>query len=108
MSEWIPAFAVQDMPENEIIPFSHKALDCILIRRGNEITAFVDLCSHQDIKLSEFGEIQQGVLICHAHGAAFDCHDGKELCFPATSPLQKIQTRITAGMLEILIDSSAS
>lgn len=103
MSEWIPVGALQDMPENEIIPFSHSRQDYIVIRRGDEVTAFVDLCSHQEIKLSEFGEIQQGVLICHAHGAAFDCHDGKELCFPATSPLQKIPTRLNAGQVELHI-----
>ncbi|HET9239071.1 MAG TPA: Rieske 2Fe-2S domain-containing protein [Oligoflexus sp.] len=103
MSEWIAVGALKDMPENVIIPFSHAAEDYILIRRGDEVTAFVDLCSHQEIKLSEFGEIQQGVLICHAHGAAFDCHDGKELCFPATSPLQNIPTRLSAGQVELYL-----
>lgn len=103
MSEWIFVGALQDMPENEIIPFSHHAGDYILVRRGEEVSAFVDLCSHQEIKLSEFGEIQRGVLICHAHGAAFDCHDGKALCFPAKSPLQQIATRITAGLVELHI-----
>jgi nitrite reductase/ring-hydroxylating ferredoxin subunit len=103
MSEWIPVGAAQDVPENEIIPFSHQGTDYILIRRGDEFTAFVDLCSHQDIKLSEFGEIQRGVLICHAHGAAFDCSDGKELCFPATAPLQSIPTRVQADRIEVLV-----
>jgi nitrite reductase/ring-hydroxylating ferredoxin subunit len=101
MRKWIVVGALEDMPENVIIPFAHAAEDYILIRRGDEVAAFVDLCSHQEIKLSEFGEIQQGVLICHAHGAAFDCHDGKELCFPATSPLQKIPTRLNAGQVEL-------
>jgi nitrite reductase/ring-hydroxylating ferredoxin subunit len=101
MSEWIVVGALQDMPENEIIPFSRASGDYILIRRGAEVSAFVDLCSHQEIKLSEFGEIQHGVLICHAHGAAFDCRDGKELCFPATSPLQRIPTRLTEGIVEL-------
>ncbi len=101
MSEWIVVGAMQDMPENEIIPFAHGAWEYILVRRGDEISAFVDMCSHQDIKLSEFGEIQRGVLICHAHGAAFDCHDGKELCFPATAPLQVIPARISSGLVEI-------
>ncbi|HYX37796.1 MAG TPA: Rieske 2Fe-2S domain-containing protein [Oligoflexus sp.] len=103
MSQWVRVGALQDLPENTIIPFSQQGTDFILIRRGDEVSAFVDLCSHQEIKLSEFGEIQQGVLICHAHGAAFDCGDGKDLCFPATSPLQSIATRITAQQVEIHI-----
>jgi len=101
MSEWIVVGELKDMPENVIIPFSHSLGDYIVIRRGDEVSAFVDLCSHQEIKLSEFGEIQKGVLICHAHGAAFDCHNGKDLCFPATSPLHKIPTRLKAGQVEL-------
>jgi nitrite reductase/ring-hydroxylating ferredoxin subunit len=101
MSQWIAVGELKDMPENSIIPFSHSLGDYIVIRHGDKVTAFVDLCSHQEIKLSEFGEIQQGVLICHAHGATFDCHDGKELCFPARSPLQKIPTRLNDGRVEL-------
>jgi len=101
MSQWVRVGALQDMPEDEIIPFSQHAIDCILIRRGDVVSAFLDLCSHQEIKLSEFGEIQRGVLVCHAHGAAFDCENGRELCFPATRPLQSIPTRIHAGQVEI-------
>jgi nitrite reductase/ring-hydroxylating ferredoxin subunit len=103
MKEWIVVGALADMPEDVIIPFSHRAEDYIVIRRGDSVTAFIDLCSHQAIKLSEFGEIQQGVLVCHAHGAVFDCADGKELCFPATEPLQSIPTRISDGQVEVHI-----
>jgi nitrite reductase/ring-hydroxylating ferredoxin subunit len=103
MKEWIAVGPLADMPEDAIIPFSHRAEDYILIRRGDAVSAFVDLCSHQAIKLSEFGEIQHGVLVCHAHGAAFDCADGRELCFPATEPLQSLPTRIREGLVELQI-----
>lgn len=103
MSQWVVVGSLQDMPEDDIIPFSHQQSDFILIRRGDDVAAFVDLCSHQEIKLSEFGEIQRGVLVCHAHGAAFDCRSGKELCFPATAPLQGVPVRISAGKVEIQI-----
>jgi nitrite reductase/ring-hydroxylating ferredoxin subunit len=100
---WVRVGALEDMAEDQIIPFSNGKDDWIIIRRGETATGFVDVCSHQDIKLSEFGEIQRGVLICHAHGAAFDCRDGKELCFPATSPLRAIPLRIVQGYVEILV-----
>jgi len=102
--KWVPVKALAEISENEIIAFSHEGLDWILIRQENAVSAFVDVCSHQAIKLSEFGEIQQGVLICHAHGAAFDCRDGKELCFPASSPLQQVPVRVINGVVEIQIE----
>jgi nitrite reductase/ring-hydroxylating ferredoxin subunit len=101
--KWVPVQALAEMSENEIIAFSLEESAWILIRKGNEVSAFVDVCSHQAIKLSEFGEIQQGVLVCHAHGAAFDCRDGKELGFPASSPLQQVPVRVTDGLVEIQI-----
>jgi 3-phenylpropionate/trans-cinnamate dioxygenase ferredoxin subunit len=101
MSQWVQVGTLKDMPEDQIIPVSLHGTDYILIRRGDAVSAFLDLCSHQQIKLSEFGEIQRGVLVCHAHGAAFDCENGQELCFPASAPLQSIPTRIHAGQVEI-------
>lgn len=102
-ANWVVVGPLAEMPEDKIIPFSRGAEDWILIRQGDEVSAFVDVCSHQDIRLSDFGEIQRGVLVCHAHGAAFDCRDGKELCFPAQRPLTRIPVRIEAEQVEILI-----
>ncbi len=102
--KWVPVQALAEILENEIIPFSFEGSAWILIRQEHDVSAFVDVCSHQAIKLSEFGEIQQGVLVCHAHGAAFDCRDGKELCFPASSPLQKVPVRVVHGVVEIQIE----
>ncbi len=102
---WVPVITLQSMPENEIIPFSWQGNDWILIRQGHEVSAFVDVCSHQDVKLSEFGEIQEGLLICHAHGAVFSCQTGQPLCFPASSSLHNIPVRDNQGMIEIEIES---
>lgn len=101
--QWVPVGTLQSMPEHQIIPFSWQGKDWILVRQGQDVNAFVDVCSHQDVKLSEFGEIQEGLLVCHAHGAVFSCQTGQHLCFPATSPLRKVPVRDRQGIIEIEI-----
>ncbi|MCX6130314.1 MAG: Rieske (2Fe-2S) protein, partial [Proteobacteria bacterium] len=74
--EWIPVASLDDIEMNKVLPYVVNDLSLVIVRTQETLAAFVDVCSHQTVKLSEFGEIQQGVLICHAHGAAFNCSTG--------------------------------
>lgn len=63
-------------------------LEVILTRVDGRIVCFKDQCAHQPVKLSEFGEMREGVLVCHAHGAGFDLRaGGRVLCGPPKDPL---------------------
>ena len=106
MSEaWILVGELSSIPEQTIYSFSHQQRDFIIIRQGSELSAFVDQCSHQDVKLSEFGELQSGLLLCHAHGAVFDTQDGRPLCFPAKSALNRVPLKLEAGQVLLQIDA---
>ena len=100
-SLWIPVGPLDAIPMDEIVPFAAGDQAWVLIRTLEGLAVFIDVCSHQDVKLSDFGEIQKGVLICHAHGAAFRCDTGEELCFPATAPLFKAPFKIEEGLVSI-------
>ena len=102
-SQWINVAALDDIPFDKLWPFERSGKAWVLVRSQASLSAFVDLCSHQAVKLSEFGEIKAGVLICHAHGAAFRCDTGQELCFPATQPLQKARLKVDQGMVYIFV-----
>lgn len=65
-----------EFPEGQIVSRSFGAHDLIFIRRNGSVLAFKDLCTHQPVKLSEFGEVLGGRLICHAHGGTFDIDRG--------------------------------
>lgn len=85
-----------EVPEDGWVAFSwppaadslgKRREDLILVKQDGKISCFVDRCSHQDIKLSEFGAIQSGAIICFAHNARFACRDGQVLCPPAEQGL---------------------
>ena len=68
---------------------SHQQQELIIVKQGGVVSCFVDRCSHQDIKLSEFGALQGGTIICFAHNARFSCVDGHVLCPPAEQGLSR-------------------
>lgn len=60
---------------------------------------FVDRCSHQDIKLSDFGRIEDRSLVCLAHGARFSLPSGDAEQFPACVALKKVGLLVDGDML---------
>lgn len=92
-------YAEHIKPES-IVSFSHLSLAYIIVRsRSGVLAAFIDECSHQPVPLSEFGEIQGEVIVCHAHGACFGLGSNQRspgcvLAGPAKDPLKSIPTRV--------------
>ena len=62
----------EEFLEGVIVSKTLGGRDLILIRRLGRVQCFLDQCSHQPIKLSEFGELSAGRLVCHAHAGTFD------------------------------------
>lgn len=81
-----------DFPEGQIVARSLGGQDLILVRIKGQLLCFLDQCAHQPVKLSEFGEMRDGVLVCHAHGGGFDLQrGGLVLCGPPRDPLKKFE-----------------
>jgi nitrite reductase/ring-hydroxylating ferredoxin subunit len=57
------------------------------------VRAFDGICTHQYADLAD-GEIDEGMLWCPFHGAAFDVHTGIAACLPATEPLGRYDVRV--------------
>jgi nitrite reductase/ring-hydroxylating ferredoxin subunit len=95
VAKWVSVADVSDITENAIHGIVKHEL--ILVRTGSAIQCFKDVCSHQDVKLSEFGEIIHGVIQCFAHGARFDPKNGAPLCFPAKNSLEQYDVKIEDG-----------
>lgn len=62
---------------------------------------FVDRCSHQDIKLSDFGRIEDRSLVCLAHGARFSLPSGDAEQFPACVALKKVGLLVDGDMISV-------
>ena len=69
----------------------------IVISYDGEYSCYKDLCSHQDVKLSDFGELIAGEIVCHAHDGRFNAKDGSPTCLPARQALEKIDILVIDG-----------
>ncbi len=69
-----------------------------------EYYAISDVCSHAYSQLSE-GEVypDEGTVECPLHGAEFDIRTGKQLSFPAVTPVAKYELRLTGDDIEVAI-----
>lgn len=69
-----------------------------------EYYALSDVCSHAYAQLSE-GEVypEEGTVECPLHGAEFDIRTGKQLSFPAVSPVATYELRINGEDIEVLV-----
>jgi nitrite reductase/ring-hydroxylating ferredoxin subunit/uncharacterized membrane protein len=71
-----------------------------LLRRGEEIFAIHDRCSHRGCSLSE-GNLEGDHVICACHGSRFDVRNGSVQGGPATAAQPAFQVRNTEQRVEI-------
>ncbi len=75
-----------------------------LVRIEDDVYAIGDVCSHQDISLSE-GEVlcEERQLECWKHGSAFSLLDGEPTSLPATRPVPVYDVRVVDGEIEVVV-----
>jgi nitrite reductase/ring-hydroxylating ferredoxin subunit len=73
-----------------VLPSGRKA---VVLRRGDEITAFGELCPHMGADLSTATYCpDDGTLTCSWHGYVFDAHDGRFRENPNERLLKELRT----------------
>jgi 3-phenylpropionate/trans-cinnamate dioxygenase ferredoxin component len=85
----------------QVIIGSHRIA---LVRIDDDVYAIGDVCSHQDISLSE-GEVisDEKTIECWKHGSAFSLEDGHPKALPATKPVPVYEARVVDGEIEVVI-----
>ena len=71
-----------------------------LLRRGDDVHALHDRCSHRGCSLSD-GDIDGDVITCGCHGSRFDLRDGSVLRGPATAEQPVFDARAADGRIEV-------
>lgn len=71
-----------------------------LLRRGEQIFAIHDRCSHRGCSLTE-GSLEGDQIVCACHGSRFDVRDGSLEGGPATAAQPAFQVRNDDGRIEI-------
>ena len=93
MSEFIRACALAEVPEEGALGVEVAAVPVAIVRAEGEIFAIRDVCSHEEIPLSE-GEIYDHTVECWLHGSCFDLRTGKPTGPPATQAVPTYQVKI--------------
>jgi len=89
-----------DLREDKPFRTEHDGTPILLIRRGQQIYALAETCSHLGGPLSE-GALDGDVIQCPWHGSRFSIRDGHVVDGPAVHPQPCLETRIRDGQIEI-------
>jgi nitrite reductase/ring-hydroxylating ferredoxin subunit len=78
--------------------------EIVLATTADGVRAYDATCPHSDFQLVP-GRLPRGCLIeCPMHGARFDAADGSVVKGPAKEPLDPIESRVSDGVVEVLVD----
>jgi 3-phenylpropionate/trans-cinnamate dioxygenase ferredoxin subunit len=83
---YLRACPLAEIPEDGAVGIELKGIPVALIRTGGEVYALHDVCSHEEVPLSE-GEIYDHTVECWLHGSCFDLRTGQPTGPPATAPV---------------------
>jgi nitrite reductase/ring-hydroxylating ferredoxin subunit/uncharacterized membrane protein len=102
--EWVSVLPESDLPQHEAKRVETGGIRVLLVRRGDEIFAIGEVCSHLGGPLAE-GELKcdstECSIRCPWHGSRFDLQTGGVLDGPATYVQPKFETRVRDGKIEI-------
>ena len=93
-----------DIADGEIRRVDVGRLEIALIRVGDGVYAIGDRCSHQNVSLSE-GEIDldEMVLECPKHGAAFSLETGAAMSLPAVKGVPSYEVSVEDGDVKVVL-----
>jgi 3-phenylpropionate/trans-cinnamate dioxygenase ferredoxin component len=92
-AEFRRACALSDLPAEGALGVEVNGKPVCVVRTGGEVFALRDVCSHEEVPLSE-GEIYDHTVECWLHGSCFDLRTGKPTGPPATKPVATYQVKI--------------
>ncbi|MCQ3807405.1 MAG: non-heme iron oxygenase ferredoxin subunit [Acidimicrobiaceae bacterium] len=76
-----------------------------LVRIDDDVYAIGDVCSHEDVSLSEgYVDTEECLLECWRHGAMFNLKTGDAETLPAIRPVPVYDVSVVDGMIQLVID----
>jgi 3-phenylpropionate/trans-cinnamate dioxygenase ferredoxin subunit len=105
MSDYLKACAVADVPDQGAIRAVVAGVPLAIVRSDGEIYAIFDVCSHQDVPLSE-GDVEDGGIECWLHGSRFDLSTGRPTSLPATRPVPVYPVKIDGDDVLVALQES--
>jgi 3-phenylpropionate/trans-cinnamate dioxygenase ferredoxin component len=104
MTEFVRVCALSDLPAEGAIGVDIGDVPVVVIRAGGEVFALYDVCSHEEVPLSE-GDIYDCTVECYLHGSCFDLRSGKPTGPPATKPVPTYRVKIEGDDVYVALSS---
>jgi nitrite reductase/ring-hydroxylating ferredoxin subunit/uncharacterized membrane protein len=98
--EFTPVLSESDLDEGKPVRAEHNGTPILLVRRGSQIYALAETCSHLGGPLSE-GKLDDHAIQCPWHGSRFSIRDGHVVDGPAVHPQPCLEVRIQNGQIEV-------
>jgi nitrite reductase/ring-hydroxylating ferredoxin subunit/uncharacterized membrane protein len=99
-TEWTTAADASVLAEGQPTRVVVDDTPVFLLRRGDEVFAIHDRCSHRGCSLSD-GRLDGDQVVCACHGSRFDVRNGAVKGGPATAAQPAFQVRNGDGRVEI-------
>ncbi|MGQ0431037.1 MAG: non-heme iron oxygenase ferredoxin subunit [Microthrixaceae bacterium] len=96
--------ALDDLKPGTAMQVTVGAHRIALVRIDDDVYALGDVCSHQDVSLSE-GDVYSDdkSIECWKHGSTFSVVDGSAESLPATKPVPVYEARVVDGQIEVTV-----
>ncbi len=93
--------AANEIIEGRMTAVSTPAGSIALTRKGSDILAFQNVCTHDDNPLDD-GKLEGEEVVCPRHGARFNIRTGAVCRMPATSDIEVYRVVISGE--DVLVD----
>lgn len=101
---WTEVGSLADLPDGKPTVRTAGGTRLLVYRRGPEVTAMIERCSHEGGPLGEGdveGEGDRACVVCPWHGSTFRLADGAVVHGPAASDQPLVQTRVVDGRVQV-------
>ncbi len=103
MSTWIDIAETSAFTEHDRKVVEHQGQSILVLKLNDQYYAMDNQCTHQNFPLEE-GDLEDGILTCPYHGAAFCVRTGVVKAAPAFEDLRTYPTRVEKGMVQFSPD----
>lgn len=110
MPDWHVAAQVDDVWTDAINPAVAGGTRIVLVRAGDDLCAYHDACPHEKFPLSEWGVIENGVIVCNRHFWEFELGTGTHISRieRPNCDLARLPVRVEDGAVLVDIEPPAN
>jgi 3-phenylpropionate/trans-cinnamate dioxygenase ferredoxin subunit len=103
--QYVRACALSELPAEGALGVEIEGVPVAVVRAGGELFALHDVCSHEEVPLSE-GDVYDCTLECWLHGSCFDLRTGKPTSPPATKPVPTYPVKVSGGDVYVAVTAA--